>query len=172
MGGPRMREAGVEILVDSAEVNVAGIFEVARKIPALRRAMRRLRAESRRRRPAHRHPHRLPRLPSAPGAHAPRTRRPQCLFHLPAVLGLAPLARESGAPPLRARPLPVSLRDGFLPQGRSRRRLDRPSAGGTGAPHAHPRRICRALTHSIPRGPSSPYCPAAAPANSRTTCRA
>jgi lipid-A-disaccharide synthase len=51
MGGPRMREAGVEILVDSAEVNVAGIFEVARKIPVLRRAMRKLRAESRRRRP-------------------------------------------------------------------------------------------------------------------------
>jgi lipid-A-disaccharide synthase len=52
MGGPRMREAGVEIVVDCAEVNVAGIFEVFRKIPALRRAMRRLRAESRRRRPA------------------------------------------------------------------------------------------------------------------------
>jgi lipid-A-disaccharide synthase len=51
MGGPRMREAGVEIVVDSAEVGVAGIFEVARKIPALRRAMRRLRAEVRRRRP-------------------------------------------------------------------------------------------------------------------------
>src|ERR1700693_5001341 len=52
MGGPRMREAGVEIVVDSAEVNVAGIFEVFRRIPALRRAMRRLRAEARRRRPA------------------------------------------------------------------------------------------------------------------------
>jgi lipid-A-disaccharide synthase len=51
MGGPRMRQAGVEIVVDSAEVGVAGIFEVARKIPALRRAMRTLRAESRRRRP-------------------------------------------------------------------------------------------------------------------------
>jgi len=51
MGGPRMREAGVEILVDNAEVNVAGIFEVARKIPALRRAMRTLRTEARRRRP-------------------------------------------------------------------------------------------------------------------------
>ena len=51
MGGPRMREAGVEIVVDSAEVGVAGIFEVLQKIPALRRAMRRLRAEARRRRP-------------------------------------------------------------------------------------------------------------------------
>ncbi len=51
MGGPRMREAGVEILVDSAEVHVAGIFEVLHKIPALRRAMRTLRAESKRRRP-------------------------------------------------------------------------------------------------------------------------
>jgi len=51
MGGPRMREAGVEIVVDSTEVGVAGIFEVARKIPALRRAMRTLRAEAQRRRP-------------------------------------------------------------------------------------------------------------------------
>jgi lipid-A-disaccharide synthase len=51
MGGPRMREAGIEILVDAAEVHVTGIFEVARKIPALRRAMRTLRAESQRRRP-------------------------------------------------------------------------------------------------------------------------
>jgi len=52
MGGPRMREAGVEILVDYAEVHVAGIFEVLHKIPALRRAMRTLRAESKRRKPA------------------------------------------------------------------------------------------------------------------------
>jgi lipid-A-disaccharide synthase len=51
MGGPRMREAGVEIVVDSAEVGVAGIFEVVRKIPALHRALRRLRAEARIRRP-------------------------------------------------------------------------------------------------------------------------
>jgi lipid-A-disaccharide synthase len=51
MGGPRMREAGVEILVDSSDVHVAGIFEVLHKIPALRRAMRTLRAASRQRRP-------------------------------------------------------------------------------------------------------------------------
>lgn len=51
MGGPRMREAGVELLVDSADVHVAGIFEVLHKLPALRRAMRTLRAESKRRRP-------------------------------------------------------------------------------------------------------------------------
>jgi lipid-A-disaccharide synthase len=52
MGGPRMREAGVEILVDSSDVHVAGIFEVFHKIPALRRALRTLRAEAKRRRPA------------------------------------------------------------------------------------------------------------------------
>jgi lipid-A-disaccharide synthase len=51
MGGPRMREAGVEILVDFSEVHVAGIFEVLHKVPALHRALRKLRAESRRRRP-------------------------------------------------------------------------------------------------------------------------
>jgi lipid-A-disaccharide synthase len=51
MGGPRMRQAGVEIIVDSSEVGVAGIFEVARKIPVLRRALRALRAEARERNP-------------------------------------------------------------------------------------------------------------------------
>jgi lipid-A-disaccharide synthase len=51
MGGPLMREAGVEIIVDCADVRVVGIFEVLGKIPALRRAMRRLRDEERRRRP-------------------------------------------------------------------------------------------------------------------------
>jgi lipid-A-disaccharide synthase len=51
MGGPRMREAGVEILVDTADVHVAGIFEVFRRIPSLRRAIRALRAASKHRRP-------------------------------------------------------------------------------------------------------------------------
>jgi len=51
MGGPLMRGAGVETLVDFSEVHVAGIFEVFHKLPELRRAMRTLRAESARRRP-------------------------------------------------------------------------------------------------------------------------
>ena len=52
MGGPRMREAGVETLVDFSQVHVAGIFEVLHKLPELRRAMRTLRAESARRHPS------------------------------------------------------------------------------------------------------------------------
>jgi lipid-A-disaccharide synthase len=51
MGGPHMREAGVEIVVDCADVGVAGIFEVFRKVPALHRALKRLRVEARRRHP-------------------------------------------------------------------------------------------------------------------------
>jgi lipid-A-disaccharide synthase len=51
MGGPRMREAGVEIVADCAEVSVLGILEVARKLPALLRVKRRLLAEARRRKP-------------------------------------------------------------------------------------------------------------------------
>jgi lipid-A-disaccharide synthase len=51
MGGPRMRDAGVEIVADCAEVSVLGILEVARKLPALLRVKKRLMAEARSRNP-------------------------------------------------------------------------------------------------------------------------
>jgi lipid-A-disaccharide synthase len=52
MGGERMREAGVEIVVDYREVNVLGILEVLAKIPALFRALGKLDREARARKPA------------------------------------------------------------------------------------------------------------------------
>jgi lipid-A-disaccharide synthase len=51
LGGPQMRAAGVEIIVDYAEVSVLGITEVLKKLPALRRAMNCLVDEAQRRRP-------------------------------------------------------------------------------------------------------------------------
>src|SRR5579864_2208627 len=51
MGGPRMREAGVNTVVDSADVGVLGVVEIVRKLPALRRAWRRLISEIERRGP-------------------------------------------------------------------------------------------------------------------------
>ena len=51
MGGPQMRAAGVEIVVDYEEVSVLGITEVLKKLPALRRAMGRLVDEAQKRRP-------------------------------------------------------------------------------------------------------------------------
>ncbi len=51
MGGAQMRAAGVEIIVDYGEVSVLGITEVLKKLPSLRRAMRRLVDEAQRRRP-------------------------------------------------------------------------------------------------------------------------
>ncbi|GAC1664977.1 MAG: lipid-A-disaccharide synthase [Candidatus Acidiferrum sp.] len=51
MGGPNMRAAGVEIITDYSEVAVLGITEVVRRLPSLRRAMRRLVEEARHRRP-------------------------------------------------------------------------------------------------------------------------
>jgi lipid-A-disaccharide synthase len=51
MGGPKMRESGVDIVVDSAEVGVLGIIEIVRKLPSLLRARRRLLSEIERRRP-------------------------------------------------------------------------------------------------------------------------
>jgi len=52
MGGPRMREAGVDTVVDAADVGVLGVVEIVRKLPALRRAWRRLISEIDRRSPA------------------------------------------------------------------------------------------------------------------------
>jgi lipid-A-disaccharide synthase len=51
MGGPQMRAAGVEIIVNYSEVSVLGITEVLKKLPSLRQAMRRLVDEAQRRRP-------------------------------------------------------------------------------------------------------------------------
>jgi len=51
MGGPQMRAAGVEIIADYSEVSVVGITEVLKRLPSLRRAMRRLVEEAEFRRP-------------------------------------------------------------------------------------------------------------------------
>ena len=52
MGGPQMREAGVEIIADYHEVSVVGITEIVSHLPSLVRAMRKLVDEAERRRPA------------------------------------------------------------------------------------------------------------------------
>lgn len=51
LGGPRMREAGVELIADSTEVAVVGISEVVRRLPAVWRVYQRLVEESARRKP-------------------------------------------------------------------------------------------------------------------------
>jgi lipid-A-disaccharide synthase len=52
MGGPRMREAGVEIVADYREVAVVGILEVLGKLPRLFQVMGKLAHEARVRKPA------------------------------------------------------------------------------------------------------------------------
>jgi lipid-A-disaccharide synthase len=51
MGGPRMREAGVELVADCAEVSLVGIVEIAKKLPALNQVWKRLLGESQQRKP-------------------------------------------------------------------------------------------------------------------------
>ncbi|MGD0907647.1 MAG: lipid-A-disaccharide synthase [Candidatus Acidiferrales bacterium] len=63
MGGPRMREAGVEIVADCSEVSLVGIVEIAKKLPALNRVWKRLLAEVDTRKP------RLAILTDFPGFH-------------------------------------------------------------------------------------------------------
>ena len=52
MGGPRMAEAGVSIVADSASVAVVGLFEVLAKLPAVWRTARRLERAAAREGPA------------------------------------------------------------------------------------------------------------------------
>src|ERR1700676_5401517 len=42
MGGPRMRDAGVELVADCSEVSLVGIVEIAKKLPALNRVWKRI----------------------------------------------------------------------------------------------------------------------------------
>jgi lipid-A-disaccharide synthase len=51
LGGPRMREAGVELLANSSEVAVVGITEVIRRLPAVWRIYQQLAQEAARRKP-------------------------------------------------------------------------------------------------------------------------
>ena len=51
MGGPRMREAGVELVADASRIAVVGITEVLQRLPAVWRAWRTLEREAARRKP-------------------------------------------------------------------------------------------------------------------------
>ena len=51
LGGPRMREAGVELLADSSQVAVVGISEVVRRLPSVWKVYRQLADEAARRKP-------------------------------------------------------------------------------------------------------------------------
>ena len=63
MGGPKMRAAGVETVVDYADVAVVGVVEVARKMPTVLRSWRKMFEAARRRRPT------LAILTDSPGFH-------------------------------------------------------------------------------------------------------
>jgi lipid-A-disaccharide synthase len=69
MGGPRMAEAGVELLADYHEVAVVGIAEVMRKIPSVVRVQNRLAREAVRRKAS------LAILVDSPGTHLGVARR-------------------------------------------------------------------------------------------------
>src|ERR1035438_6598170 len=83
MGGPRMRDAGVDIVADCSEVSVVGIVEIAKKYPALKRVWNRILGESVRRKP------RLAILTDFPGFHV-RLARALKHQHVPTVYFVCP----------------------------------------------------------------------------------
>src|SRR6266571_3321047 len=106
MGGPQMRAAGVEIITDYSEVSVVGITEVLKRLPSLRRAMRRLVNEAERRHPP------LALLTDFPGFH----------------LRLAAVARETGPQTVCAGTVHFPLRRKVLRRCRCAREVHRSSA--------------------------------------------
>ena len=83
MGGPRMREAGVEIIVDAKEIAVLGITEVIHKVPTVLKILRRLRNEAARRKPA------ISILVDSPGTNLPLGKKLHRL-NLPVVYFITP----------------------------------------------------------------------------------
>ncbi len=51
MGGPQMRSAGIDVIINYSEVSVVGVTEILRHLPSLVRAMRHLVSEARQRKP-------------------------------------------------------------------------------------------------------------------------
>src|ERR1700688_4416621 len=72
MGGPRMRDAGVELIADCSEVSLVGIVEIAKKLPALNRVWKRLMRECTLRKPQ------LAILTDFPGFHLRLARALKC----------------------------------------------------------------------------------------------
>jgi len=83
MGGPRMRDAGVELVADCSEVSLVGIVEIAKKYPALKRVWKRILGEVVRRKP------RLAILTEFPGFHL-RLARALKRQHIPNVYFVCP----------------------------------------------------------------------------------
>jgi lipid-A-disaccharide synthase len=83
MGGPRMREAGVEIIADAKEIAVLGITEVIHKVPTVLKILRRLRKEAASRRPA------LAIVVDSPGTNLPLAKKLHRL-NIPVVYFIAP----------------------------------------------------------------------------------
>ncbi len=83
MGGPRMREAGVEIIADAKEIAVLGITEVIHKVPTVLKILRRLRKEAASRRPS------LAIVVDSPGTNLPLAKKLHRL-NIPVVYFIAP----------------------------------------------------------------------------------
>jgi len=132
MGGAQMRAAGVATTTDYSEVAVLGITEILKHLPQLRRAMRNLVGEALSSQARARDPYRFSRFSSAAGPETETVRRQERLLHLPAVLGMAPVAGESGAPPICARALHLSVRGKILCGRRSAGQVHRPPASRPG----------------------------------------
>ena len=83
MGGPRMREAGVELVADAKDIAVLGITEVIHKVPTVLKILRRLRKEAAIRRPA------FAILVDSPGTNLPLAKKLHRL-NIPVVYFIAP----------------------------------------------------------------------------------
>ncbi len=110
MGGDQMRAGGVDVITDYSEVSVLGITEILAHLPATGSRHAQLGECGSRAKAGTRNSHRLSRLSFATCAEIEAARRPKCLLHLPAILGLAAVASTHRAPPFRAGTVYLSIR--------------------------------------------------------------
>ena len=110
MGGPRMAEAGVELIADYHEVAVVGIAEVLHKIPTVIKVQNRLAREARKRGAESCHSGRLARHASRRRAPPEKLRHSRRIFRRTAGLGLARRTRARGQAPGETHRRDFSLR--------------------------------------------------------------
>ena len=171
MGGPRMAEAGVELIADYHEVAVVGIAEVLHKIPTVVRVQNRLAREAKKRGAN------LAILVDSPGTHLGVARRlkndgiPVGYFIGPQVwawrAGRVRVVKRLVKRMVVIFPFEEKIyRDAGVPVDF----VGHPLVDVVPPTH-EPRRSSRRGTASIRRGPSSRSCPAAAEAKSRGITR-
>ena len=162
VGGPRMRAAGCETVVDAKDLAVVGITEILSHLRKIYALFDRLIAEADRRKPDLAIVIDSPAFNWRRGATNAQARYPGRLLRLPPVLGMAAASRKAASQIHQESTGNLSVRREVLSGSRRERHVCRTSARRPSRSSHRARRICRSDTSSIRQSTGSRSCPAAA----------